>query len=154
MSPSKDERDLVALVAEVVDDMRAAHPTRVIEVVAPTPTMVRLDADRFERVVANLVCNAVTHGAVDAPVRVELAATEAGVTLRVHNEGKPIDPVLLPRLFDPFKPASQPRTRPAGLGLGLYISERIVRAHGGTINVESSVERGTTFEVSVPRHRP
>jgi signal transduction histidine kinase len=154
VSPSKDERDLVALVAEVVDDMRAAHPTRVIEIVAPTPTMVRLDADRFERVVANLVCNAVTHGAVDAPVRVELTATEAAVTLRVHNDGRPIDPALLPRLFDPFKTAAQPRKRPAGLGLGLYISESIVRAHGGTIHVESSVERGTTFEVSLPRHHP
>jgi signal transduction histidine kinase len=60
----------------------------------------------------------------------------------------------LPRLFDPFKTAAQPRKRPAGLGLGLYISESIVRAHGGTIHVESSVERGTTFEVSLPRHHP
>jgi signal transduction histidine kinase len=73
------------------------------------------------------------------------------VTLRVHNGGA-IEASVLPTLFDPFRGSS--RVRPdasRGLGLGLFIVQEIARAHGGTVDVSSSVSEGTTFLVRLPR---
>ena len=72
------------------------------------------------------------------------------MSFSVRNYGPPIDPSFLPLLFDPFRRQRKPEGRSAGLGLGLYISERIVRAHGGTIRVESSQKEGTLFEAVIP----
>jgi signal transduction histidine kinase len=60
----------------------------------------------------------------------------------------------MPHLFDPFARADKPQGRSEGPGLGLFIAERITRAHGGRIDVRSSEDAGTTFEVTVPSHVP
>ncbi len=75
-----------------------------------------------------------------------------GVELSVHNEGTPIPPNMIPKLFVSFYrlDARDADTQPANLGLGLYISREIVAAHGGTIEVRSSAEEGTTFTVRLP----
>ena len=73
------------------------------------------------------------------------------VTLRVHNEGAPIPPSLLPVVFDPFRRQNDPARRAEGLGLGLFICREMVRAHGGEISVTSNEGTGTTFAVTVPR---
>jgi signal transduction histidine kinase len=69
----------------------------------------------------------------------------------VHNGGKPIAPDLLPVIFDPFRTdVRRAEGKKSGLGLGLYISQQIVLAHGGAIRVESGEDEGTTFEVTLP----
>jgi signal transduction histidine kinase len=68
----------------------------------------------------------------------------------VHNGGA-IHPDILPNVFDPMTARREHRARSQGLGLGLFISNQIARAHGGSIEVQSSPEAGTTFTVSLPR---
>jgi signal transduction histidine kinase len=148
-------RDLVPLVGKIVEETRLAHPERRIELRSEGRCLASVDADRFEQVVSNLLGNAATHGDPARPIvvrvaRVEGADSEAQVTFSVRNYGTPIDSSFLPLLFDPFRRQRKPEGRSAGLGLGLYISERIVRAHGGTIRVESSEKEGTLFETVIP----
>ena len=77
---------------------------------------------------------------------------ETQVFVRVHNGGDPIDPGLLPVIFDPFRRAERRMEgKRSGLGLGLYISQQIVMAHRGEIRVQSSEESGTLVEVMLPR---
>jgi len=97
----------------------------------------------------NLVNNALAYGAPSTPIIVHVEGDEARAALRVHNEGDPIPADMLQHLFDPFTRG----TKSAGSGLGLYIVHEIVAAHGGSIVVESTREKGTTFTVRLPRWR-
>jgi len=140
-----EEKDLTSLVLKVVSEVRLMNPNHMI-VVSGTSCTGRVDEDRFEQVVSQLVRNAVTHGDSSMPIDVELTESSDEILLRVHNYGRPIDPALMPILFDPFKRGARPDASTSkGLGLGLYISERIVSAHGGAIDVASSEEEGTEF---------
>jgi two-component system, sensor histidine kinase and response regulator len=107
------------------------------------------DAGRLGQVLSNLIGNAVRHGLPATPVDVRLEGREDGVRFSVHNAGS-IAPDILPRIFDPFR-SGQPRARAEGLGLGLYIVQQLVIAHGGTVTVESTEAEGTTFRVCLPR---
>jgi PAS domain S-box-containing protein len=148
---SAEELDLAPLLSRWVEGARAAHPARVIELHVDGSGAARMDADRIEQVVSNILGNAVTHGAADKPIRVALVEREASVSMTVHNSGAPIDPSFLPLLFNPFARSTKLTGRSDGLGLGLFISERIVAAHGGRIMVDSSSESGTRFEVILPK---
>jgi PAS domain S-box-containing protein len=109
------------------------------------------DHDRLMQVVDNLLFNALQHGAADQPVRVWVGPAGADrLRLTIHNHGNVIPPELLPRIFDPFRTLQHRR----GLGLGLYIAEQIVKGHGGTIDVRSSADGGTTFTVELPGALP
>jgi signal transduction histidine kinase len=87
-------------------------------------------------------------------IRAKIA--EGSVRVSIHNRGEPIPAEIQPRIFDPFRRGErESRTaKTTGLGLGLYISWEIVRGHAGCIEVDSSVERGTTFRVKVPIRPP
>lgn len=109
------------------------------------------DGARLEQVLSNLVGNAVRHGTPDTPIAVTLTPHEKDVTLLVHNSGH-VSPELLPLLFEPFHSSSnRARSRTEGLGLGLYIVQQIVFAHGGDVEVKSTLAEGTTFCVTLPR---
>lgn len=110
------------------------------------------DPDRLAQVVANLVENARTHGAIDGAVRVRVCDEPSGVRLEVHNTGEPIPRAILPVIFQPFRSTVPNRTR--GLGMGLYIASAIVHAHGGTLTVESTADHGTTFAAWLPDGPP
>jgi signal transduction histidine kinase len=99
---------------------------------------------------SNLLANAVRHG-TGGPVRVVLdGRSPQGVMLEVTNPGE-IDPAIVPFIFDPFRAGRERKDRDGGLGLGLYIVQQIVKGHGGTIEVRSNPERGTSFQVWLPR---
>ena len=85
----------------------------------------------------------------------ETRTEDAHVELSVHNEGAPIQPEVLPSLFQPMKRGAEGKDSAyAGLGLGLYIVQSLVRAHGGDVAVRSVPEEGTTFTVRLPREAP
>jgi PAS domain S-box-containing protein len=111
------------------------------------------DPGRMTQVLSNLLSNAVSYGAPGKAidVRVDGGAAEE-VTIAVTNQGEPIPVDLLPVLFDPFRRGRGAGTKnKGGIGLGLYIAEQIVTAHGGAIEVRSGREEGTTFKVRLPR---
>jgi signal transduction histidine kinase len=143
--------DLSALATKMVDEMRAAHPNRQIDLGLESPCLASVDSDRIEQVISNLLGNALTHGDATKPVAVTVASRNGVASLIVHNFGNPIEPAILAALFDPFTRVNPSSRKPFdGLGLGLYIAERIVSAHGGKIEVESSSDEGTRFEVILP----
>ena len=98
---------------------------------------------------SNLLGNALTYGAVDRPVRVSATLEGDELVLVVANEGTPIAPGDLARVFEPYwRPLT---SKPGGgLGLGLYICAQIATAHGGAMQVASSPGEGTSFSARLP----
>jgi signal transduction histidine kinase len=143
-------QDIVPLVSKIVEEVRAAHPGRLITARTAQGCTAMVDGDRFEQVVSNLLGNAVAHGDADFPITVTVAEEQGAATVSVHNFGNPIDPSLVPTLFDPFRRGDEGQPNPDGLGLGLYIVDRIMSAHGGTVTVESAADLGTRFDVTFP----
>jgi len=144
--------DLGAVVEDAVNELRVASGDREIAVERHGSAKGIWDPDRLAQVASNLVANALKYGRPDRPVRVELDGRSSdAVRLRVHNEGDPIPPELLDRLFQPWERAGQQGGAAQGVGLGLFIVERIVAAHGGNASATSTAEAGTTFEVRLPR---
>ena len=152
ISIAREPADLHAICAQAVDELATANPARIIETEYSGEAHGEWDADRLARVFTNLVGNALKHGRQDAPVRVEVDATGAAVRCLVGNLGAPISGALLPNLFDPFRQGHAIRSGSAdGLGLGLFIAQQIVVAHGGRIGVRSSAEDGTQFSFDLSR---
>ena len=109
----------------------------------------RWDGFRIEQVVTNLLSNAIKYGA-GKPVEVEIEADDEFVRLYVRDGGIGVPAEDLQRIFQRFERSSAPG-RHTGLGLGLYISDQIVRAHGGSIRVESRADEGSVFIVELRR---
>jgi len=143
---------LADLCKEVIDSMKTLHPDRIFHFSAIGDTRGEWDRDRIVRVVSNLVTNAVNYGREDSPITIVAKGDGDAVELSIHNEGNPIAPENVPRLFEAFTRAvSEATAHRQGLGLGLFIVKEIVQAHGGTVEVASSAEKGTTFTVRLPR---
>ena len=148
--------DLHELVHTVVDEVQAATPGRRIETKHTGSGAGAWDPDRLAQVLSNLLGNALQYSPPDSPVGVVSRGVEDGVVLEVHNEGTPIPPEQQPRIFEPLeRGVERPEDRGGrSIGLGLYIVRSIVQAHGGTVEVRSTTEEGTTFTVRLPRHTP
>ena len=151
---SREEMDLGIEVTQAIAELEASHPRRRFEATLSGDLSGAWDAARITQLLVNLLANAVAHGSADAPVHVVARGRDDDVVLCVSNRGTPISRELLPTLFSPYKrlaSGSAPVTSDGHLGLGLYIVEQIVTAHGGTIDVTSTEADGTTFNVRLPR---
>lgn len=143
--------DLRELAEKITAEQRLLYPTRTLLLECEGDLVGDWDPDRLAQVLTNLAGNALEHGGDKDPVRVQLDGNlQDDVVLRFSNAGA-IPPDVLEHLFDPFHGAQRPRGRDDGLGLGLYIADRIVFAHRGSIAVRSAPETGTTIEVVLPR---
>ena len=151
---TRGDTDLAEVIGEVIDEMAAVHPDAVLQFTPTGNLRGQWDAPRISQVVTNLLGNAVQHGTSGNRISVTAQGETADVVLRVHSHGQTIAKDELPGLFSPFKrfQSDPPAARDSGnLGLGLYIAERIVSAHNGTIDVRSSPEAGTLFTIRLPR---
>lgn len=135
--------DLGALAVRAVEEAETLHPGR-LRIEVRGEAVVSGDASRLGQVLANLVSNALEHG--DPAVVVRVAVRQAGdvVVLEVANGGA-VAPEVLPHVFEPFARGGR-----RGLGLGLFIVHEVVRAHGGTAEMESSEAAGTVVRVRLP----
>ena len=146
----RERFDLSEAVSDLVARMheQAARVGCVLSVVAADPVVGRWDRLRVEQVLSNLLSNAFKYGA-GRPVEIAVEANGTLAIVRVRDRGVGIDSSDIPRIFDRFERAAG-ATRQKGLGLGLYIAQQVVSAHGGTIRVESTSGEGSTFTVELP----
>lgn len=146
---SPERMDLHQLLQRVVAECRVTKPGHQVEIHSAGDPVGHWDPDRLGQVVSNLVGNAFNHGVAEVPLQIRLDGSEPGqISLSFTSAGR-IAPELLPHLFDPFR-SGQGRTG-RGLGLGLYIVQQIVLAHGGSIEVHSNGDQRIRFELRLPR---
>jgi PAS domain S-box-containing protein len=146
--------DLGALCREVVEELEISRPGREVELVLEGDLRGAWDGDRLSQLLINLGKNALDYSPEATRVRFSVHDEGAFIRVDVHNEGPPIPAERLGLIFEPFRRFAGDEGRSvsgAGLGLGLYIVEQIVRAHGGDLGVRSTQEEGTTFTVRLPR---
>jgi signal transduction histidine kinase len=145
--------DLGAICRGVVEELASAHPGRLDFHAEGADLVGHWDGDRLAQVVSNLAGNALRHGD-GGSITLRAFGAAGSVRLDVHNSGRAIPAADLPYLFDPYRRGrSASHGTGDNLGLGLYIVQQIVRAHGGSIRVHSTDAEGTTFTVELPRRR-
>lgn len=148
LAMSRDaDAEIGPVLAQVVQELRGAHPDRVIDTQFDLAGPVSCDRSRIAQLLSNLLGNALTHGASSRPVLVRATSDETNFVLTVANGGEPIPPGALAKLFQPFFRATVRPTR-EGLGLGLYIASEIAKAHHGTLEASSTpLETRFTFRM-------
>ncbi len=142
------KQDLTPILEQVVAEVRAIAPSREILFEARIDEPVDCDRAKIGQLAANLISNAVTHGAPGIPIEVEATTDDGIFTLSVTNGGVAIAPAARAQLFQPFFRGAVRRSQ-QGLGLGLFIVNEIAKAHGGTMDV-SSTDEATRFTFSMP----
>ena len=128
---------------QVIDELRGAHPERVIEVDFKLTMPVMCDVQRIQQMLSNLLKNALVYGDPEQPVLVRCASQNGIFELSIINHGPPISQGTIDQLFKPFWRASSNASN-EGLGLGLFIVSEIARSHGGDLDVDSS-DQATRF---------
>ncbi len=142
--------DLRELVARLLD--RALEPAelRRIELRGGSAhVLAEVDGPRIERVVMNLVGNALKYATPGTPITVTVAAEGGRASVAVSDAGPGLAAADAARVFDKYHRTRSARQRADGLGLGLYICRLVVEAHGGEIEVDSAPGRGSTFRFTL-----
>ncbi|MBB4513682.1 sensor histidine kinase [Paraburkholderia fungorum] len=145
--------DLADVLAEELEELRAIHPDRQIELHVTGDSQGVWDGQRLQQLLGNLVLNALKYGAQDTPVRVMVTCDVTHVRIDVSNRGPAIERATLARIFDPLMRGDEQQSkddRARNLGLGLYIASEIAKAHNGAIEARSDGTE-TSFSVSLPR---
>jgi two-component system OmpR family sensor kinase len=143
--------DLAGVAADAASDARAIDPSRRVDARTEGPAVVAGDEFRLRQVVANLVGNALVHTEPGTPIEITTARCDGRVVLCVTDHGPGMAPETAARAFERFYRADPSRSRHrGGSGLGLAIVDATVRAHGGTVSLETAAGRGTTVRVELP----
>jgi signal transduction histidine kinase len=149
-----ENTNLTSVCESVVEELTVAHPKAKIIFTDTGPVTGQYDPSRMAQVFSNLIGNAARHGNLKSPINVTLNGDGTTAYFCVQNHGEPIPPSALPTLFDPEGRYSRysegEQGASSGLGLGLFIAAQIVEGHGGKIEVESTLEHGTIFRVTLP----
>ncbi|OLL27333.1 two-component sensor histidine kinase [Burkholderia sp. SRS-W-2-2016] len=146
--------DLEKVLADELDQLRAVHPDRQVDLEVAGDCRGIWDGRRLQQLLGNLVLNAIKYGTPDEQIRVHVTCDDAEVTMEVKNIGPVIASSNIGRIFDPLQRGPHPAAgnEDSGLGLGLYIARAIARAHGGEIEARSD-EKETVFAVHLPRRQ-
>jgi len=144
-------QDVRSLVREVVEVYASSTSHAFALHVCDEELVSRCDGLRVAQVLHNLISNAVKYSAPTSSVGIDVTRTTNGsARIAVTDHGIGIAPEERARLFEPFHRTSRAREHTAGIGLGLSVAKRIIEGHGGHIEVESEVGRGSTFAVVLP----
>ena len=111
---------------------------------------IEADPARLEQVLANLLSNAVQYSPKYTTIILKVGKAADNIVIEVQDEGKGLTPEEQKKLFDPYHRVQQDTQKYPGIGLGLAICKQIVEAHGGSIGIESKLDRGTCFSLKIP----
>ncbi|CAE6853072.1 sensor histidine kinase [Paraburkholderia aspalathi] len=145
--------NLADVFGDELDELRAIHPDRQIELHVSGDSQGVWDGQRLQQLLGNLVLNAIKYGAQNTPVLVTVTGDITHVRIEVSNRGPAIESATLAHMFDPLMRGADRQgkyERSSNLGLGLYIASEIAKAHHGEIEARSD-ETETSFSVSLPR---
>ncbi|MFP5384914.1 MAG: PAS domain S-box protein [Bacteriovoracia bacterium] len=150
LSIQKENFEFCSFVSDVIERFRAQMEASGcdLSLILADPVYINADIYRLEQVVVNLLTNAMKYGA-GRPVRIEVVTSSRKLTLKIHDNGPGISPVDLERIFLRFERAVHGREI-SGLGLGLYISRKIVEEHEGALFATSAPGKGATFIMDLP----
>ena len=151
---SLDKVDIVALVRRAVEDLKFAlreHDSEINIQTSQESVIIDADPRRVERIMRNLVGNAIDH-AEGKPIDVTIASNESAVSISVRDYGVGLAPQHIERVFDRFWRADPSRSRiRGGTGLGLSIAREDAQLHGGEIRVWGELQQGSNFVLTLPR---
>ncbi|HEX8873940.1 MAG TPA: HAMP domain-containing sensor histidine kinase [Nitrosospira sp.] len=144
-----EEFDIQEVVKEVCDQFTVTHGPRFQ--FTGNITKGWWDREAIKRAIENIVNNAVKYGRPGTPIRIKIDAVNERMLLSVHNEGEPIPPEQIEGIFQLFQRAAAAKEGDKdGWGIGLPYVRSVAESHGGSIAVDSVVERGTTFIIDIP----
>jgi signal transduction histidine kinase len=147
-----DLRDPVRSVVEAHAEVAELRGVALVSEVPTNPVMLRFDRERLNQLLTNLVGNALKFTPRGGEIVVALAEAPENAVVEVRDSGPGIPETELPHVFDRFfRGTNVGEARASGSGLGLAIVRSIVEMHGGSIRVASSVGRGSTFTVELPK---
>lgn len=142
---------LKSLTEDVLADLASSHGDRFV-LKAKSETVGYWDCDALQRVIENLVINAIKYGAPFRPIVVTISEVNSLAELSVCNEGRALTAEEQAILFDPYRRTSSAQTGgQKGWGLGLTLVQGVVAAHGGKVSLRSETGKGTTFTIQLPK---
>jgi two-component system, OmpR family, sensor histidine kinase MtrB len=130
----------------------AGAPAEAVKIAVSPDLEARVDPNALDRMLSNLIANALRHG--EPPVTVTAVRRDTHLRLAVEDRGEGVRREFVPRLFDRFTRSPESRGRTDGSGLGLAIAQAYARAHGGDIVYEPGVPHGARFELVLPVRDP
>jgi signal transduction histidine kinase len=146
-----EHTDVVKLAHDALDEHRQNHGRHELKFRAePLEIVGLLDAPRVQRVLDNLIGNAIKYSPEGGCVWLEVTASDGWATIVVSDQGVGIPAEDVSRVFEPFVRARNVVGRISGTGIGLASAQRIVQRHGGTLSVESEPGQGSTFTIHLP----
>lgn len=143
-----DNSQLQKVLEQVLQEMKTLDSHHEIKDNIQLKNAVSCDLNRIAQLFSNLLGNAIKHGAENKPIEVDIYTTDQEFVLSVSNAGTKISDSAMENLFKPFFSENANRSKKS-LGLGLYISSEIAKAHGGELTAHSTAEK-TTFTLIIP----
>ncbi|VVM97056.1 Adaptive-response sensory-kinase SasA [Pseudomonas fluorescens] len=143
-------QDLHAFVSRSVEELRVAFPNAMLLHQSFGYGSARLDADRVQQIIGNLVANSVAYGDLELPITITSRLEDDQAVVSVHNHGPVIPQALRAALFEPMTRGTETASDVRSVGLGLFIVREIAKAHGGNVSVSSTPQDGTVFSVHFP----
>lgn len=149
------EMNIAQLAGQVIEDVKQLWPEREWKLVTDNrESLVMADKVRNRQILTNLLVNAVKYSSDTTSIEVDIRRTNGDVAIAVRDYGIGIDAEVLPNIFERFwtqTPSSMPADdQSGGIGLGLFICRSMVEGQGGSISVESTLGRGSTFTFTLP----
>lgn len=148
---NKIEFDLQELITETIENLQRLTQKHTLKLNANSSRKVVADKERIGQVLTNLVSNAIKYSPDGGEINVVLEEEPDGVKIAIKDNGIGIPDDALPKIFERFFRVDNPKIQTyPGMGLGLYISNGIIKRHNGTITAESKQGKGTTFNIKLP----
>ncbi|MFU2330207.1 ATP-binding protein [Pseudomonas sp. NFX98] len=142
--------DLHRVAAKSVAELQVAFPQARLIHTTIGSGIIKMDADRVQQIIGNLVANSVAYGDLQQSITIISRIENETASISVHNAGPVISGALKAALFEPMTRGTSHDTDLRSVGLGLFIVREIAKAHGGDVSVDSTFEDGTTFTARFP----